>query len=83
MNFTDNQSNRYNVRVYRNSETQVKEDVMADFILFLKREYDGDILEDEIKEIEAAAKEFIGFNLKKVQAGEKEMLESWIKAANT
>lgn len=72
-------SEKYSVSVYRNPETLVKEKIMHDFLYHV--EYEFDMSQDEMDNLKALIVDYLGYDIKKVEYGEKNMLEKWIKGA--
>lgn len=70
-------SDEYSVAIYRNPETIAKEEVMQDFLYHV--EYEFDMTEEEMDNLKALVVDFLGYDIKKVESGEKKMMEKWSK----
>lgn len=82
MNLTDNTSPRYHVAIYRKAETITAESVLEDFMYFVTTESEYEPTNEELEHIQKLINEFIGYDIEKVKAGEKAMLEKWSHAIN-
>jgi len=67
----------YHAMLYRKPETIAKEEVLDEFIDFLQNDSEFEYTDEELSNIQAMANEFLAFDLKKAEAGEKEMLANW------
>ena len=75
-------SPKYAVMKYRNPETIAKEETLDDFLSWLKYDSEDDIPAEYIADIKALFDKYLELDENKVLAGEKELLDQWIKAAS-
>ena len=73
-------SPKYAVMKYRNPETIAKEETLDDFLLWLQYDSEDELSEEAMRNIKALFDKYLELDEKKVQAGEKELLDQWIKA---
>lgn len=70
-------SDIFHAKVRRNPETTRREDVMEDFMLFVDNEFE--MTKKEKSNLQELVNAFIGYDSKKAELGEREMLASWIQ----
>lgn len=73
-------SDEYHALLFRNPETEAKENMMDDFMSFVEDEFE--LSNDEKNDLQELVNAFIGYDSKKVKQGEKAMLDRWIKSVN-
>lgn len=77
-----NNKQREAVAIYRKPEQEVKEDVMNDFLSYLKYDHDEELTQDQLANLTTLINAFLGVDMEKVKQGEKEMLQRWINGQN-
>ena len=75
-------SPKYAVMKYRNPETIAKEETLDDFLYWLAYDSKDEIGNEAMKNLKALFDKYLELDENKVQAGEKELLDQWIKAAS-
>ena len=77
-------SPKYAVMKYRNPETIAKEETFDDFLLWLQyaSEMSDKQTENLVKFLRPLISQYLELDENKVRAGEKELLDQWIKAAS-
>lgn len=66
------------VAVYRKPETEQKEIILQNFFEFAKDQFE--LNESDAGDLQAMIQEFLGYDEKKVEEGEKELLQQWINS---
>lgn len=73
-------SDEYHALIYRNPETEAKENIMDDFLSFVDDEFE--LSNEERDDLQVLVNAFIGYDSKKAEQGEKSMLAKWIQSVN-
>ena len=60
---------------YRNPETITKEEIMEDFIMFAEDELE--ISQENLLNLQSLIDKYLGYDIKKAEAGELELLARW------
>jgi len=63
------------VKTYRNPETEQKENAMDDFLYFVDRVSNTELSKEFRENLQVFVNEYVGYDIDKVKAGEKAMLE--------
>ena len=69
-------SPKYYVNHWRNADQKVEE-VLQDFIFYLKYDHNEEIDEQHIKDLQSLIDSFLGFDTAKILHGELDMLAQW------
>lgn len=73
-------SNSFNVAIFRNPETETKENIMQDFLDHCEEEFE--FSNEDFADLCSLVQSFLQYDQKKVEAGELEMLQAWKDAVN-
>ena len=69
-------SPKYIVNHWRNTDPKVEE-ALQGFIFYLEHDYDGDISEQDIEDLQSLIDSFLGLDNNKILQGELDMLAQW------
>ena len=72
--------NLESLRLFQNEDIQNKERVMDEFIFFLKYDYENDIPEENMKDLQNLINLFLGYDIDRVKQAELTLLEKWNKS---
>ena len=72
-------SSDYHARLYRSPETIQREEMLEEFLDFVKDEFE--MSNEELDDLQVLINEFVGYDIKKAKQGEKEMLARWTESA--
>lgn len=65
------------VKIYRNPETQTKEDAMDDFLFYVDRDCELDIPTEIRDYLQDLVNRYLAYDIEKVKQGELELLAKW------